>query len=85
MSNPNGGPAFPMPHFRLVNGETEWGDSGMTMRDWLAGKAMQGDWAAQNEISGTFPDDHTQEELEKRAKLYYRMADAMLAVREESM
>lgn len=60
------GPAFP------VHETPDSTDSpGMTLRDYFAAKAMQGDWAYGNaaEEGNTFEDD---------AARYYAMADAML-------
>lgn len=56
------------------------------LRDLLAGLAMAGDWAAQKFSMATYyvPSDATRDQLRERARLYYRMADAMLDVREES-
>ena len=68
-----GGPAFPF----------VWDDdiekkrhiyAGMTLRDWFAGQAMQGDWAVGN----------AEENLSEAATRYYKMADAMLSQREKS-
>lgn len=50
---------------------------GVTILDYFAGKAMQGDWAAQNE------DCVIDEVLATRARLYYRAAKAMMRVRAE--
>lgn len=57
-----------------------------TLRDEFAMAAMTGDWASQDDDSlGYFSNAHsTQESLQSCAKLYYRMADAMLKVREEN-
>lgn len=76
--NKNGGPAFPVPNDANVTGQ-----EGMSLRDYLAAKAMAGDWAAQSEDIGCFDVDEEDELLENRAKLYYRMADAMLRERGE--
>ncbi|ASB03800.1 TPA: hypothetical protein SMM79_000090 [Proteus mirabilis] len=54
---------------------------GVNMRDYLAAKAMQGDLASQSAELGHFPNDVDDECLIKRAKFYYRMADAMLKAR----
>lgn len=62
----DGGPAFPAQHYDLAEGE-----HGMTLRDYFAAKAMQGDWAAGN------ADDN----LTEAADRYYKMADAMLWAR----
>ncbi len=51
----------------------------MTLRDYFAAKAMAGDWA--NPDEGLWPHNTSSELLSKRAELYYRMADAMLAER----
>lgn len=50
---------------------------GMSMRDYFAANAMQGDWAAGDGFSTKVRDG----ELAERANLYYRMADAMLEAR----
>jgi hypothetical protein len=67
MSNTNtGGPAFPDP-------QENWrGEKGMTLRDYFAAKAMEGDL-----IAGVHPDD-----FNRCAYRAYQMADAMLKVRE---
>ena len=70
MSNNTGGPAFPNEGF---NG---WGEpqQGMTLRDYFAAKAMQGDL-----ISGVH-----EEQFSGIARRAYSMADAMLKAREAS-
>lgn len=90
----DGGPAFPCPaspnegHENQITGEwvdtSEWAtsSSGMSLRDWFAGQAMTGDWAAQDEFVGDFTNEITDDLLDARACLYYRMADAMLRARE---
>ena len=50
--------------------------AGMTLRDWFAGLALQGEWSVPYTECG-LPDS----EMQHRAKVYYRMADAMLKVR----
>lgn len=66
MDKETGGPAFPI-------GATpeEWGN-GMTLRDYFAGKAMQGMLANREPIKGG---------PETRSQYAYFMADAMLAER----
>lgn len=56
---------------------------GMTLRDYFAAKAMQGDWAVQGDgdYQPAFRSDEPLENLTTAAVLYYRMADAMLAAR----
>ena len=68
MNNP---PAFPNPHLR--------DDSGMTLRDYFAAKAMQADMS-------TYSSDLIYEKaewFEARAVKWYEVADAMLKVREQ--
>lgn len=54
---------------------------GMTLRDWFAGQALAGDFAAQNEVTGEYTNGTSDETALSRAKLFYRMADAMIAAR----
>ncbi|MHD0616766.1 hypothetical protein ACY19I_12745 [Morganella morganii] len=54
---------------------------GMSLRDYFAAKAMQGDWASQSEDHNLAR--YTDDALDKQAKIYYRMADAMLRAREK--
>lgn len=56
---------------------------GMTLRDYFAAKAMAGDFAAQNELCGEIDNDTPYEWMLGRAKLFYRMADAMMQAREK--
>ncbi|HCR4037754.1 TPA: hypothetical protein OOF66_004049 [Morganella morganii] len=56
---------------------------GMSLRDYFAAKAMQGDLAAQDESMGYFENSTPDKFLEDRAQFYYRMADAMLRAREK--
>jgi hypothetical protein len=62
-----GGPAFPTDHNKNVA-------EGMTLRDYFAAKAMQGDWATGS--AGAGGDGFVSD-----ARRYYKMADAMLAER----
>lgn len=85
MSNqPNGGPAFPKA------GLDPWGaaksvETGMTLRDYFAAKAMQGylanSWQAQ-ELDAT--GDSSREQMAIVAEISYVMADALLAERERT-
>lgn len=77
MTDKTGGAAFPAsghPDMQFVAQE------GMTLRDYFAAKAMQGDWANQSSEVGYFADCND-EQLFNCAKIYYRMADAMLKAR----
>jgi len=57
---------------------SEYLERGATLRDYFAAKAMQGDWAVQDEANGFFENNVEDRVLDNRARLYYRMADAMM-------
>lgn len=81
MSTPDGGPAFPE-MIRSPDGELIGMESGMTLRDWFAGMALQGDLAGETEHFRTeATNKHTREE--NLAINAYRIADAMLKAREK--
>lgn len=69
----DGGPAFPST--RKV-GSVELAAGGMTLRDYFAAKAMQGMFAADTDTS-VMP-------IERKVDEAYRIADAMLAAREQT-
>ena len=89
----NGGPAFPIP---LNPGQTYTAHAtrdGMTLRDYFAAKALQGDAASGDgfltgpvEIKGheAWAEKSWQDDIYSKAKLYYQMADAMLRARGEA-
>jgi hypothetical protein len=68
MNNP---PAFPNVSIRTKEGTEIYGDSGMSLRDYMAAKAMQGMLA-----------DPSTPEIMDIAGAAYEVADAMLAARE---
>lgn len=79
MSIDDGGPAFPR-HCSLREGQ-QWNDAhadsegwGMSLRDWLAGMAMQGMSSQAESLYGDDPYDNI-------ADSAYVQADAMLAQR----
>lgn len=76
MTDKTGGAAFPVPATELHGTDT-----GMTLRDYLAAKAMQGDWAAERMDSGYWSQDDIDVIFKDKAETYYRMADAMLKAR----
>ncbi|ENZ0268630.1 hypothetical protein ACGABU_000720 [Morganella morganii] len=78
MTDKTGGAAFPASGHP---GKQHLSQEGMTLRDYFAAKAMQGDWASQSEDYNLAR--YTDDALDKQAKIYYRMADAMLRVREK--
>ncbi|MGY6129118.1 hypothetical protein ACW9YV_27800 (plasmid) [Paraburkholderia strydomiana] len=77
----NGGPAFPVPELLNSNGQARpVSAAGMTLRDYFAAQMMAGD-AANSADDQSWNTTASEEGLEKRAKLYYRMADAMIRAR----
>lgn len=77
----DGGPAFPSEVWDSEGCPQH--TQGMTLRDYFAATAMQGDWAAQGVACGMFVPDSDDELFARSARMYYRMADAMLAARKE--
>ena len=73
MTTNNGGPAFPCDH--LVDDDGVSLSSGMTLRDYFAAKAMQGDISRVGYYQ-------REEHMLTAAKNAYAMADAMLRARE---
>jgi hypothetical protein len=71
MSKDTGGPAFPTKNYKAVVPEATGYAEGMTLRDYFAAKAMQGLLAQPGLIK-----------VDDDANLAYKMADAMLRVRE---
>jgi hypothetical protein len=75
-----GGYAFPCPET-----DTQYGQYGMTLRDYFAAAALPGcvDFFNQNPVAAT---THSQRmncsQADMMAKLAYELADSMLAVRE---
>lgn len=84
----DGGPAFPLPMTMDQEGNFHHSGEhpdrigGMTRRQLYAGMAMAGDWAAADENLGFFANDSPPRVLHDRARLYWRMADALLATEE---
>ena len=71
MNKETGGPAFPNVTIKTENGVDVWGESGMTLRDYFAAKAMQ------SLLTYEFSD------LQNDAEVAYLMADAMLKARND--
>lgn len=70
-----GGPAFPAPGLNnLPNGDFIFPESGMTLLDYFAAKAMEGDWASCNA-------GRNRESMDEAAQRYYEMAAAMMRAR----
>jgi hypothetical protein len=67
----DGGPAFPSGLVSTGDGDHQAFTSGMSLRDWFAGQALQ--WAGSNEWF------HADER--NVAERAYKMADAMVAAR----
>lgn len=75
----DGGPAFPSPHMA--------GQTGITMRDYLAAKAMaamiaEHPWYEGAESIASRNGNHEKGEFMMFADAAYKMADAMLAARD---
>ena len=83
-----GGPAFPGVEYKApIGGGSHMMTivGGMTLRDYFAAKAMQGDIASMVDPDGErcgIQMDLADENLERLGRLYYRMASAMLKARE---
>ena len=78
MTDKTGGAAFPAsghPGMQFVAQE------GMTLRDYFAAQAMQGDWAREKCAVVEFAEADVADPYGKAADIYYRMADAMLKAR----
>jgi hypothetical protein len=73
----DGGPAFPVPvqDDRDCAGRFTSGYAGMSLRDWFAGQAVVGLFAA------TADPNSSELSCDKAARLAYETADAMLAER----
>lgn len=72
-SNLTGGPAFPT----LADNGHAMNQDGMTLRDWFAGKSMQGIWSNAAALA-QMPKGA---EAKSIASVAYEMADAMLEER----
>ena len=73
----DGGPAFPRNILDHGHGVTTTHESGMTLRDYFAAKAMQGFIAYATHKGIYAPPD------EELAMVSYQLADAMLAIRNQ--
>lgn len=73
-----GGPAFPVNELDQVTGNLCCQHMGMSLRDYFAAKAMQGELSAQSETSG-YGVWYDYDDLAMRC---YKTADAMLKARE---
>lgn len=88
---PENPPAFPRPQFTQPNGDYEFPNDGMALRDYFAAKALQGAIASgalksiAQEVAGEKQDmtEHGVVKVTNRllARMMYEIADAMLAER----
>lgn len=82
----NGGRAFPRPAFVGQDQHQEEvrsiSQEGMSLRDWFAGMAMQGDLASEGPDFMTDGNEDGSRE-DRVAKAAYKFADAMLKAREK--
>lgn len=78
----DGGPAYPLPRGSADLPEPQNGCAGMSLRDWFAAMALQGDIASESEgfLTKDKPDG-TMTREQALAIRAYRIADAMLAER----
>lgn len=67
------------PAFPVTDGSNFNGAYGLSKRELFAAMAMQGDWAAQSGEAGFFGAATSEEQLQRSAMSYVRMADALLA------
>jgi len=73
----DGGPAFPHRHEdRWQNAEGRITNTGMSLRDWFAGVALQGLCAHPESKAGS--DQNMERYVSMLASISYRVADAML-------
>lgn len=82
----DGGPAFPVWELN-GHGQQEMTCFGMSLRDYLAAKVMQGELAAMVDPEGAncgVSLDVSDSTLSRIAAHWYRIADAMLAARAKS-
>lgn len=75
MSKPDGGPAFPTQPFSVDAHNWSDGSEGMTLRDYFAGQALNGMFAADTYESVM--------KTELKVRLAYEAADAMIAERDK--
>ena len=73
MSKDYGGHAFPIQAYTRPNGDFQWEQEGMTLRDWFAGKALES-----HSYHTSIPPDE-EGYAEQVASLCYGIADAMIA------
>lgn len=78
MKGDNGGPAFPREDYQCNGADGSLGQEGMSLRDYIATKAMLGAIA-----NNSFADTGSDHEIEWVVRLSYKYADAMLKARGE--
>ncbi len=79
----NNPPAFPkLPIGRDSNGEVLYQSDGMTLRDYFAAKALQGMFANPDDSHENY-DLSYEDYVKEIARCSYKMADAMLAARDQ--
>ena len=74
----DGGHAFPT---LFIEPEHGTGYGGMTLRDYLVAQIAGGDAAASDAENSGWDSSISDEKIHKRVRLYYRIADAILAAR----
>lgn len=83
MSKETGGPAFPRVERTYIGDGNfdEYHYEGMTLRDYFAIKALQGELSSEHPEVGIFCDSDGKTRYEKGADAAYKWADAMLKER----
>lgn len=82
----DGGPVSPVPYEENLNGQVvTYGSTGVSLRDYFAGKAMQGGQANADNIWHVSVDETANgiTWADKAAKEAYILADAMLKARDK--
>lgn len=72
----NGGHAFPTTFVEPEHGSTY---AGMTLRDYFAARIAQGDAVGTSDDCDGWSTGVSDETIQKRVNLYFRIADAMVA------
>ena len=83
MERNNGGPAFPGEQGQTIDGRwNQTWESGMSLRDWLAGQALNGLISDPKSVAKISEIGGPTMLIENIAKIAYAAADTMLNVRE---
>lgn len=81
MSKPDGGTAFPTPDVYHPNDQIQYGQNGMSLRDYFAAAALTGLFAAQIKPHELSPAEKEMTPAQIFARRAYAFADGMIAER----